>query len=62
MEETKTTTIFSNPHVAVFTGRETQYGGLKKLPAAEKSCPHRTATGFCTRSNKMCPAIHHTSK
>jgi hypothetical protein len=62
MEETKSTATFSNPHDAAFTGIETPYAVLKKLTPSEKSCPHRTITGFCTRSNKKCPAIHHNSK
>ena len=24
---------------------------------AEKKCAHRTETGFCTRSNRQCPAF-----
>jgi hypothetical protein len=23
----------------------------------EKKCPHRTETGFCTRTNRQCPAF-----
>lgn len=29
---------------------------LKKL-GAEHKCAHRTAAGFCTRSNRACPAF-----
>jgi hypothetical protein len=58
MNASKNSTTFSKAHAAPATEKQQEqqaYEVLKKVAHSEKSCKHRTGTGFCTRSHKQCP-------